>query len=57
LILIGQPAEEIGAGASAMLNDGLFTRVPKLNSAILEWTHLHSGRWGYLPGSAKLTNV
>jgi hypothetical protein len=28
LILIGQPAEEIGAGASAMLNDGLFTRFP-----------------------------
>ena len=29
LILIGQPAEEIGLGAGAMLKDGLFTRFPK----------------------------
>jgi len=28
LVLIGQPAEEIGAGALAMLRDGLFTRFP-----------------------------
>lgn len=28
LVLIGQPAEEIGAGAAAMLRDGLFTRFP-----------------------------
>jgi metal-dependent amidase/aminoacylase/carboxypeptidase family protein len=40
LILIGQPAEEIGAGISAMLNDRLFTRFPKPNSAILEWIYL-----------------
>jgi len=29
LVLIGQPAEEQGAGAKAMLTDGLFTRFPK----------------------------
>jgi hippurate hydrolase len=29
LVLIGQPAEETGAGAKAMLADGLFTRFPK----------------------------
>jgi hippurate hydrolase len=28
-VLIGQPAEEIGAGARMMLEDGLFTRFPK----------------------------
>jgi amidohydrolase len=29
LVFLGQPAEEIGAGARAMLADGLFTRFPK----------------------------
>jgi amidohydrolase len=29
LMFIAQPAEEVGAGASAMLADGLFTRFPK----------------------------
>lgn len=29
LVFIGQPAEEIGAGAKAMLQDGLFKRFPK----------------------------
>jgi hippurate hydrolase len=29
LMFIGQPAEELGAGAAAMLKDGLFTRFPK----------------------------
>jgi hippurate hydrolase len=28
-MLIAQPAEEIGAGAAAMLKDGLLTRFPK----------------------------
>jgi len=31
LVMIGQPAEEIGAGAEAMIKDGLFTRFPKPN--------------------------
>src|SRR5439155_14828727 len=34
LILIGQPAEETGEGAVAMLRDGLFTRFPKPNYAL-----------------------
>jgi amidohydrolase len=34
LMLIGQPAEETGAGATAMLQDGVFTRFPKPQYAI-----------------------
>jgi hippurate hydrolase len=34
LMLIGQPAEETGAGATAMLKDGLFVRFPKPDFAI-----------------------
>ena len=29
LMFIGQPSEELGAGAKAMIDDGLFTRFPK----------------------------
>jgi amidohydrolase len=34
LVLIGQPAEEAGDGAAAMLNDGLFTRFPRPDYAL-----------------------
>ena len=34
LMFIAQPAEEIGAGAKAMLADGLFTRFPKPDYAL-----------------------
>ena len=34
LVLIGQPAEETGAGARAMLQDGLFTRFPRPDFAL-----------------------
>jgi amidohydrolase len=34
LVMIGQPAEEIGAGARAMIKDGLYTRFPKPDFAI-----------------------
>ena len=34
LILIGQPAEETGAGAKAMIKDGLLTRFPRPDYAI-----------------------
>ena len=34
LMLVGQPAEEIVAGAAAMLRDGLFTRFPKPEYAL-----------------------
>jgi hippurate hydrolase len=34
LVLIGQPAEELGGGADAMLADGLFTRFPRPDYAL-----------------------
>lgn len=34
LVMVAQPAEEIGAGAQAMLDDGLYTRFPKPEFAI-----------------------
>ncbi|MCB1120189.1 MAG: amidohydrolase [Verrucomicrobiae bacterium] len=52
LILIGQPAEEIGAGSSAMLEDGLFekTDVPDYVLAIHVAGDLEAGKIGYRPG-------
>ncbi|MCE9668031.1 amidohydrolase [Myxococcus stipitatus] len=34
LMMVGQPAEEVGAGARKMLADGLFTRFPKPDFAV-----------------------
>jgi hippurate hydrolase len=34
LMMVGQPAEEGGGGATAMLNDGLFTRFPRPDFAL-----------------------
>ncbi len=34
LVMVGQPAEEIGAGAGAMIEDGLFTRFPRPDCAL-----------------------
>ena len=34
IVFVGQPAEEIGSGAKAMVADGLFTRFPKPDFAI-----------------------
>jgi hippurate hydrolase len=34
LVLIGQPAEEIGGGARAMLQDGLYTKFPRPDNVI-----------------------
>jgi amidohydrolase len=34
LVMVGQPAEEVGGGAQAMLDDGLFTRFPRPDVAI-----------------------
>jgi amidohydrolase len=39
LVMIAQPAEEIGLGAMAMLNDGLFTRFPKPDHVIALHDH------------------
>lgn len=58
LVLIAQPAEEIGAGALAMLHDGLYTRFPKPDYALglHTWANLPAGVIGYLGGPA-LANV
>ena len=52
LVMIAQPAEESGAGARAMLKDGLFTRFPKPQYvlALHDWTSLPAGAVGYTPG-------
>ncbi len=52
LMLIGQPAEEVGGGASAMLKDGLFTRFPKPDFAIglHDDDTLPAGQIGYHAG-------
>ncbi|NIR51639.1 amidohydrolase [candidate division KSB1 bacterium] len=58
LVLIGQPAEEKGAGAKAMLADGLYTRFPRPDYAIA--LHVNAGMptrsIGYCKGYA-LANV
>lgn len=52
LMIIGQPAEERGAGARAMLKDGLFERFPKPNYALAFHVHstLEAGKIAYVPG-------
>jgi amidohydrolase len=52
LVIVGQPAEEIGAGARAMLTDGLYTRFPKPDFALaLHTTSLfEAGVIGYGEG-------
>jgi amidohydrolase len=52
LVMVGQPAEEIGAGARAMLADGLYTRFPKPNYALALHTSSQqpAGEIGYGEG-------
>jgi len=54
LVMIGQPAEERGAGAKAMLNDGLYTRFPKPDFAIAlhDNATLEAGKVGLTEGHA-----
>lgn len=58
LVMIGQPAEELGLGARAMLEDGLYTRFPKPDYALAfhDAAELPSGMIGASPGWA-LANV
>ncbi len=58
LVMVGQPAEEIGLGADAMLKDGLYTRFPKPDYALAfhDSADLASGVIGVRPGFA-LANV
>jgi hippurate hydrolase len=58
LVMIAQPGEEIGRGAMAMLEDGLFTRFPHPTHAIAfhDSASLPAGVIGYSAGPA-LANV
>lgn len=58
LVMIGQPAEERGAGARMMLADGLYTRFPKPEYALAfhDAAQFPAGMIGYTPGYA-LANV
>jgi len=52
LIMIAQPAEEIGSGARAMLADGLYSRFPKPTNVIMfhDSASLPAGTIGYVDG-------
>jgi amidohydrolase len=54
LVIIGQPAEEIGEGARAMLSDGLYTKFPKPDFAVAlhDSSELEAGKVGYTTGYA-----
>ena len=58
LVLIGQPAEERGGGAKAMLDDGLFKRFPRPDKclALHVSADMPAGTVGYTEGFA-LANV
>ena len=58
LVLIGQPAEEIGEGALAMIKDGLYERFLKPDAVVglHDSASLPSGSVAYTPGYA-LANV
>lgn len=52
LVMIAQPAEEIGSGSRAMLEDGLYTRFPKpsVTIAFHDSAALPAGTIGYADG-------
>jgi len=52
LVLIGQPAEEIGRGSAAMLADGLYTRFPRPDYclALHVDSDLEAGKVGWVSG-------
>ena len=54
LMMVGQPAEETGSGALAMLKDGLFTKFPRPDFAFGIHAHsaLPAGTVAYTPGFA-----
>ena len=58
LVMILQPAEEVGLGAQAMLSDGLFERfpVPDYNLALHVNAAMPAGTVGYVSGFA-MANV
>jgi len=52
LVLIGQPSEETIDGARAMLADGLYSRIPRLDYALAlhDSSELEVGKISYTPG-------
>jgi hippurate hydrolase len=52
VLLVGQPAEEVVQGASAMIRDRLYERFPKPNFAIAlhDNSSMPAGKIGYCPG-------
>lgn len=58
LVLIGQPAEEIGLGAGMMIEDGLFERfpLPDYNLSFHTFSGIPTGHITYVPGYA-MANV
>src|SRR6185503_2314859 len=54
LVMLGQPAEETGDGANAMLRDNLYTNFPKPDFAIAlhDKPELETGKVGYTPNYA-----
>ncbi|MFI5335554.1 MAG: amidohydrolase [Opitutales bacterium] len=54
LVLIAQPAEEVGGGARAMLMDGLYTRFPRPDTVIAFHTagDMPAGEVGYVEGAS-----
>jgi amidohydrolase len=53
LVLIGQPGEEGGGGAQAMLDDGVYGLFPKPDCALAlhATSHVDAGRVAYVPGN------
>jgi amidohydrolase len=58
LVLVGQPAEETGDGAKAMLDDNLYGKIPRPDYAIAlhDQADIEAGKVGMTPGYA-LANV
>jgi hippurate hydrolase len=53
LHLVFQPAEEIGAGASALIKDGLFERFPvDAIYGLHNWPNVPAGQFGFVTGPA-----
>jgi len=54
LVLLGQPSEETGDGARALLKDNLYTRFPQPDFAIAlhDKQDIETGKIGYTPGYA-----
>lgn len=54
LVLLGQPSEETGDGARALLRDNLYTRFPQPDFAIAlhDKPEIETGKIGYTPGYA-----